>query len=53
MIKDTQGERDWKHGIFLYMISVLLCVPLLLDTYDTIAWLKFVNTPSALRNGNV
>ena len=35
------------------MVSVLplLCVPLLLGTYDTIAWLKFLNTSSALRNG--
>ena len=31
----------------------LLCVSLLLGTYNTIAWLKFLNTPSTLRNGNV
>ena len=27
----------------------LLCVPLLFGIYNTIAWLKFLNTPSALR----
>ena len=46
---DTQG-KGIGNMVYLIRTSPALCTT---ATYDTIAWLKFLNTLSTLRNGNV